>query len=42
MNIKCKIRAINKFEFNDKKINLDKKKKEKTIILNCWILLDIN
>ena len=32
MNIKCKIRAINKFEFNDKKVNLDKKKKEKTII----------
>jgi hypothetical protein len=26
MNIKCKIRAINRFEFNDKKVNLDKKK----------------
>ena len=29
MNIKCKIRAINKFEFNDKKVNLDKKKEIK-------------
>ncbi len=29
MNIKCKIRAINKFEFNDKKVNLDKKKERK-------------